>query len=256
MGAAMQGGMAQPAAPQKVKPEQMMQMLDFRLYNMQQQLTAIMNTMGVQVPPGALVTPPGSTFSPPAEAALPGGPQDPTMQAGGQGNSAISPIEPMQGASPELAQGGGEGGMPKQGSWNDPVAAAFLKDAQANAPAGYQVMLIKQGANMDVGSVEGSVDKDKPPTQSSPPNKALNIPKMGTTPSLSGPPTAGGSKDPKSRPETDAPMDAIGSEKSAAQAFAAEVAMPLDPFGGRASPVQNAAAVGALLRSRAATAAA
>lgn len=113
MGGGMGGGMPS-AGPQKLKPEQMMQMLDFRLYNMQQQLTAIMNSMGIQLPPGALVLPPGSAVAPPAEAALPGGPQDPTAQggapAGGQapgGDSAIQPIQPMQGASPELAAGGG-----------------------------------------------------------------------------------------------------------------------------------------------------
>jgi len=73
-----------PAAPatgaapqQKLKPEQMMQMLDYRLYNMQQQLTAIMNSLGVSVPPESLVLPPGTTGAPPAEAALPGGPMAP-----------------------------------------------------------------------------------------------------------------------------------------------------------------------------------
>lgn len=88
---------AAPAAPgaapagtqQKLKPEQMMQMLDYRLYNMQQQLTAIMNAMGVQVPPESLVLPPGTTGAPPAETALPGGPmapppQDPNAQGGMQ----------------------------------------------------------------------------------------------------------------------------------------------------------------------------
>lgn len=70
---------AQPAAAggQKMKPEQMMQMLDYRLYNMQQQLTAIMNALGVSVPPESLVLPPGTTGAPPAEAALPGGPMAP-----------------------------------------------------------------------------------------------------------------------------------------------------------------------------------
>lgn len=103
------------AAPVKLKPEQMMQMLDFRLYNMQQQLTAIMNALGIQLPPDALVLPPGSTGAPPAEAALPGGPMDSgagTAQAGGQAggqadpaaNSAIKPVEPMQGAAPQPAQ--------------------------------------------------------------------------------------------------------------------------------------------------------
>jgi len=85
-----------PAAPpgaaqgQKMKPEQMMQMIDFRLYNMQQQLTAIMNAMGVQVDPATLVLPPGSNGAPPAESALPGGPmappppQDPNAAGGPQ----------------------------------------------------------------------------------------------------------------------------------------------------------------------------
>jgi hypothetical protein len=81
-------GGASPAGQQKLKPEQMMQMLDYRLYNMQQQLTAIMNAMGVQVAPESLVLPPGTTGAPPAETALPGGPmapppQDPNAAAGG-----------------------------------------------------------------------------------------------------------------------------------------------------------------------------
>jgi hypothetical protein len=101
MGMAAPAPAAAPAAPaapgpapaagvqQKLKPEQMMQMLDYRLYNMQQQLTAIMNAMGVQVPPESLVLPPGTTGAPPAETALPGGPmapppQDPNAQAGMQ----------------------------------------------------------------------------------------------------------------------------------------------------------------------------
>jgi hypothetical protein len=115
MGGGMPGAMpGQQLAPQKLKPEQMMQMLDFRLYNMQQQITALMNAQGVTLPPGALVTPPGSP-TPVAEAAVPGGPQDPGPAAapgggagGGGGASAIGPIEAIHGASPELAAGGGE----------------------------------------------------------------------------------------------------------------------------------------------------
>lgn len=68
---------AAAAASQKLKPEQMMNMLDYRLYNMQQQLTAIMNALGVQVAPESLVLPPGSPGAPPAESALPGGPMAP-----------------------------------------------------------------------------------------------------------------------------------------------------------------------------------
>lgn len=92
------------AAPPKMKPEQWMQMLDFRIYNLQMQLTAIMNALNVQLPPGALVMPPGSP-TPVPEAALPGGAQDPSASAAppAGGGSAIAPIDPMQGASPELA---------------------------------------------------------------------------------------------------------------------------------------------------------
>lgn len=116
------------AAPMKLKPEQMMQMLDFRLYNMQQQLTAIMNAMSIQLPPGALVTPPGSP-TPVAEAAVPGGPQDPGPSesgggGGGTSGSAINPIDAIQGASPELA---GAGKQASQGA----VFAALLDSMAA-----------------------------------------------------------------------------------------------------------------------------
>ena len=90
---------APPAAPgaagpmqQKLKPEQMMQMIDFRMYNMQQQLTAIMNAMGVQVDPATLVLPPGTQGAPPAESALPGGPMAPPPQQ--DPNAAAGPTPP------------------------------------------------------------------------------------------------------------------------------------------------------------------
>lgn len=100
------------AAPPKIKPEQMMQMLDMRLYNLQQQVTAIMNHLGITLPPGVLVLPPGSTSAPQAETAVPGGPMDPgpvQPPAGGDpaaggapppGGGAIGTIDPMQGAAP------------------------------------------------------------------------------------------------------------------------------------------------------------
>jgi hypothetical protein len=87
------------AGPQKLKPEQMMQMLDYRLYNMQQQLTAIMNAMGVQVAPESLVLPPGTTGAPPAETALPGGPMAPPP--------AAAPAAPPAGGDPNAAAAGG-----------------------------------------------------------------------------------------------------------------------------------------------------
>lgn len=118
-GGMMGGGMpGQPGmqGPQKLKPDQLMLMLDYRMYNLQQQMTAIMNALNIQLPPNALVMPPGQPGAPPAESALPGGPNDSTgqQQAAGGGDSAIKPIEPMQGASPEMAQAGG---APKQASW-------------------------------------------------------------------------------------------------------------------------------------------
>lgn len=121
MGAPPAGGGAMPgqAGPPKLKPDQLMMMLDYRMYNLQQQMTAIMNNLGIKLPPEALIMPPGQPGAPPAESALPGGANDASagQQAGGGGGggqSAIQPIEPMQGASPELAQAGSAG---KQASW-------------------------------------------------------------------------------------------------------------------------------------------
>ena len=110
------------AAPQKLKPEQMMNMLDYRLYNMQQQLTAIMHALGVQVAPESLVLPPGSQGAPQAESALPGGPmappppqQDPGAPAGPQ-----APGGPLPPGGP----------MPPNAPPTDPAA---MKGASAHA---------------------------------------------------------------------------------------------------------------------------
>ena len=112
---------AGPAGPQKLKPEQMMNMLDYRLYNMQQQLTAIMNALGVQVAPESLVLPPGSPGAPPAEAALPGGPMaPPPTQAGGPPPGPQAPGGPMPPPGP----------MDPSAPPADPAA---MKGASANA---------------------------------------------------------------------------------------------------------------------------
>jgi hypothetical protein len=116
---------AQPQG-QKLKPEQMMQMLDYRLYNMQQQLTAIMNAMGVQVPPESLVLPPGTTGAPPAETALPGGPMAPP------------PPDPAAGGGGPQPPGGPlppGGPMPPNAAPVDPAAG---KMAAATAPINLQ----------------------------------------------------------------------------------------------------------------------
>ena len=89
---------AEQPAQQKLKPEQMMQMIDYRMYNMQQILTAMANALGVQIDPAVLILPPGTAGAPPAETALPGGPmapqpqqppQDPNAAAGGMPPEAM-----------------------------------------------------------------------------------------------------------------------------------------------------------------------
>jgi len=239
-----QDPMAAGAGGQKMKPEQMMQMLDFRLYNMQQQVTALLNHLNIQVPAGALVMPPGQ-MSPTPEAAMQGGPQDPAMAegapAGGGGGSAIGGIDPIQGASPELAAGGGgeAGGAPKMAGWNDyriihdpkklpghfmrkAEITEFMKEANEQAPPGYEVALVKAstGVKPDISSTDGDVDEQGPSV--SPPDSSLTgFPQDGTQKSLRPQPnsTAGGSVDPLSDVTGDMPE-----AKSAAQAFSEHMA--------------------------------
>lgn len=106
-------GMA-PAAPQAApqqqaaggKPKFDPLALDYRIYNLQQLVTAIANSMNVTIPPGALIMPPGSAGAPPAEAALPGGPGDPGLQQQQQ--------QPQQGGiQPMPSAGDAQGMMPK-----------------------------------------------------------------------------------------------------------------------------------------------
>lgn len=194
---------AAPAAPgapqpgQKMKPEQYMQMLDVRLYNLQQQVTALLNAQGVKLDPAVLIPPPGSPMGIPAEAAIQGGPSDPAQHqsnggGGGGGNSAIGAIEPIQGASPEMASG------EKMASFSD-----LLEKLAATTPSS------------DPKPLRGAHPGKRPTTQ--------NI-------------SAGGSKDPESRPETDADMGAVNKQASVADIFS------------RNNVSSNAAAVARMLR--------
>lgn len=276
MGDPMAAGMM-PAAPQPQgqgaggKPKFDPLMLDYRMYNLQQQLSAIMNALNIEVPPQALIMPPGTMGAPPAEQAMPGGPMDPSQQGGGGGGgSAISPIEPMQAASPELAAvGGGGGGGPKMASatWDprqvhqslpDDVSE-FQKEAEANAPTGWRVLMVKASDAME----SENVDNQPGPKKSSTPHKELNVPgapgKRPATQNI----TAGGSKDPESRPETDADMGPVNG-KAASFGIAANipgyddynelnVGMPVEQdiaTPRRRSPVEGAAAVAAMFRSQ------
>ena len=101
------------AGPPKLKPEQMMQMLDTRLYNMQQQITAIARAVNAQIDMGALVLPPGMQGAPPAETAIPGGPMDPTQQAGAQGGAPPGGAPPGGAPPADPAAAAAAGGAPK-----------------------------------------------------------------------------------------------------------------------------------------------
>jgi len=128
---------AQPQG-QKLKPEQMMQMLDYRLYNMQQQLTAIMNSMGVQVDPASLVLPPGTTGAPPAETALPGGPMAPPPQDPSSPNTPQAPGGPMPPGGPmDPSQAPVDPNAGKQANWWDKPVAKFVTQ-NVNAPTDLQ----------------------------------------------------------------------------------------------------------------------
>lgn len=243
------------AAGQKIKPEQYMQMLDFRLYNLQQQLTTMMNSMDIKMDPGVLVTPPGAPMGPPPEAAMQGGPQDPGNSAqpqGGGGGSAISAIDPMQGASPELALGGGGGGGGGMG------ASGGEKLGEATEKALSFSEFIEKMAGGDGGggkasthSTSGDVDEEGP-RHSSSPSPALRGPHPGVRPATQAI-SAGGSKDPKSRPETDAPMTAVN--KTAAVGDARKPVGTPYTIMSQQAPKDNVAAAAAMMRSRALAAA-
>lgn len=227
------------AAGQKMKPEQYMQMLDFRLYNLQQQLTTMMNSMDIKMDPGVLVTPPGAPMGPPPEAAMQGGPQDPGASAQPQGSgSAISAIDPMQGASPELAMGGGAapgGGGEKIG---EALSFSAFIEKMAGGDGG--------GGKADTHSTAGDVDEEGP-RHSSSPSPALRGPHPGVRPATQAI-SAGGSKDPKSRPETAAPMGAVNKTAANGEEMVA-VGIPFTVMQQQA-PKDNVAAAAAMMRSR------
>lgn len=133
---APQSGGTGNGGQQKLKPEQMMQMIDYRMYNMQQQLTAIMNALGVQLPPEAIVLPPGSTSAPPAEAALPGGPGAPAPAAPPAADPAAAGLPPDVYAGEDPAQTGGAVPPipPNKAAWwqaDEPKSASYIGDPVA-----------------------------------------------------------------------------------------------------------------------------
>jgi hypothetical protein len=128
----------------------MMQMIDYRLYNMQQQLTAIMNAMGVQLPPEAIVLPPGSTSAPPAEQALPGGAGAPAAPPAPAGDPAAAGLPQDVYAGPDPSQTGGAVAPipPTKAAWwqmaDAPKAASYIGDPvpvnnEAEQPINLQV---------------------------------------------------------------------------------------------------------------------
>lgn len=222
-------------------------MLDYRMYNLQQQMSAIMNTLGVQLPPNALVMPPGTMGAPPAEQAMPGMPMDPSTQqgaqpggAGGAGGSSIGPISPIQGASPQAAQAGGA--KQAEERLRQDAIERWIAQVNADAPFGVKVALAKMA------------EETSGPTSSAP-NQALNVPGSPQGAKvLAGAPTSGGSKDPLSEPEAEHMPEA----KTAAQHFAeslvdaprSEVAIGETISWDDVHPAKSAAAVAAMMRSR------
>lgn len=98
------------------KPKKKINVED-EIYQMKKLLVLIAQEAGVPVPPSLMLGDPASDPAvPDAEAA-----KDPMSAAATQAQSAINPVEPMQAASPALAQmqaaGGGGGGEQKAGSY-------------------------------------------------------------------------------------------------------------------------------------------
>ncbi len=117
-------------------------MLDYRLYNLQQIVTAIANALGVQIPPGALVMPPGSSGSPPAEMALPGGPMDPMQQAMAAGAMAAPPGGAVPGGAPPpaaAAAGPPEGASKVAQYFSNTPIAQFVDELLKNDTAAQSI---------------------------------------------------------------------------------------------------------------------
>lgn len=125
----MQDPNAMAAGGKKMKPEEITQ--SYRDYNTQVMLTAIINHLGITIPPEALLTPPNAMGAPAPEQAMPGtgSPIDMATQAAGQQaqqggggaqQSAIQPVEPMQAAMPQ-AGGQQKAGQSQEGEVGQPV---------------------------------------------------------------------------------------------------------------------------------------
>jgi hypothetical protein len=99
----------QPAAPAKMKVD-----VNTELYHIKRMLVYLLQSMGQSVPPDMLLGDPAEDpYAEPGKAQ-----NDPASAAASPGamESAIKPIDPMQGASPAMAQGGGQ---PKQAYWEN-----------------------------------------------------------------------------------------------------------------------------------------
>lgn len=135
-------------AQQKLKPEQMMQMIDFRMYNMQQILTAIANSLGVQIDPSVLVLPPGTTGAPPAETALPGGAMAPQPQP--TAPQAPAPADPAKQAADLWARveqfNTTRIGTPIATKWQsqpEPISHSVQEPLHVKAAAAYELQKIR-----------------------------------------------------------------------------------------------------------------
>lgn len=99
-------------------------LLDTRLYYIQVQLSAIMNALGLELPPEAIILPPGG-MAPPMEAAI-GSVSSQNSQASPKSQaSAISPISPIQPAMPEAEMGKSGHANPYDSFETNPLMSIF-----------------------------------------------------------------------------------------------------------------------------------
>jgi hypothetical protein len=175
MDPAMMGGMppapAPPADPaaaagpggagQKIKPDQMMQIIDTKFHHMQMMLSSIAGALGVSFPPDVLVDPPAAEQVAKQE-------QQQQADAGGgdaapaQPDSAIKPIEGIQPAMPGAApEGGGDaGGVPPTAP--SPKAASVVQPGYGVSPsvvAQMETQQINPGPSSTQEATEQRLDK-------------------------------------------------------------------------------------------------
>lgn len=137
-----------------------------------------------------------------------------------------------------------------------PSVMEFQKEASANAPVGWQVVMVKRGEGLaDTHSTEGNVEEEHGSKKSAPPHKSLNVSGApGTRPATQAI-TAGGSKDPLSRTGASDSLGPANKQAVANDFFGptqGNVGVPVERVAVEPTytPTQGAAALAAMFRSK------